>query len=119
MDSPSVNLVKLQAGPWNIQQLLAHPSGISSVRAQDVPDIQIRDGRLNFKFGDTKSIFYLMKTDLDITPPGSLGGGWSVSCEAEAARTDQPAVGLGAFAVGGKWYFGPERVDLELSIDRA
>jgi len=83
------------------------------------PAIHVRNGRINFKFGDTKSIFYLMNTDLDITPPGSLGGGWSVSCKAEAARTDKPALGLGSFAVGGMWYLGPERVDLELRLDRA
>jgi len=43
MDSPSVNLVKTQAGPWNIQPLLDHTSGVNSGRSHDLPDIQIRD----------------------------------------------------------------------------
>src|SRR6202051_2397169 len=45
MDSPSVNLVKQPVGPWNIQQLLDHASGINAGHRRDIPDIQIRDGR--------------------------------------------------------------------------
>jgi AsmA family len=82
------------------------------------PAIHVRNGRINFKFGDTKSIFYLMDTDLDIAPPSSLGGGWSISCKAQAARTDKAALGLGAFSLKGKWYLAPERVDLELRLER-
>ena len=48
------------------------------------PAIHVRNGRVNFKFGDTKSIFYLTETDLDISPPGSRGGGWKVYCAAQA-----------------------------------
>jgi hypothetical protein len=112
LQDAALNLAK--AGDnWNFTSFV-NRSVMSSA-----PAIHVRNGRINFKFGDTKSIFYLMNADLDITPPGSLGGGWSVSCEAEAARTDRPALGLGSFALGGKWYLGPERVDLELRLDRA
>src|SRR6202035_1237855 len=40
MDSPSVNLVKTQAGPWNIQPLLDHTSGMNTGHSHDLPDIQ-------------------------------------------------------------------------------
>ena len=33
------------------------------------PAIHVRNSRINFKFGDTKSVFYLTDTDLDISPP--------------------------------------------------
>jgi len=109
---PTLNLAK-SGDTWNFASFI-NRSVMSSA-----PAIHVRKGRVNFKFGDTKSIFYLLNTDLDITPPSSLHGAWVVSCEAEAARTDRPALGLGSFAIGGKWYLGPERVDLELRLDRA
>lgn len=35
------------------------------------------------------------------------------------ARTDRSAQGLGSFTVAGRWYVAPERVDLDLELDRA
>jgi len=117
LDGASINLSKSgpasELGRWNFAALVNR----SVMRA--IPAIHVRNGRINFKFGDTKSVFYLMDTDLDIAPPGSLGGGWSVACEAQAARADRPAQGLGGFILKGKWYVAPERVDLNLQLDRA
>src|SRR5271170_453788 len=50
----SVNLVKTEAGPWNFQYLL----GNTSSNTRRTPAIKMRSGRVNFKFGDTKSVFY-------------------------------------------------------------
>ncbi len=62
-EKPTVNLVKTDAGPWNFQFLLgAAPS------AGAMPAINIRGGRVNFKFGDTKSVFYFDDADLDVSP---------------------------------------------------
>jgi len=117
LDGASINLSKSgpasEWGRWNFASL------VNRSIMRDVPAIHVRNSRINFKFGDTKSVFYLMDTDLDITPPGSLGGGWKVSCEAQAARADRPAQGLGGFTLKGKWYVAPERVDLDLRVDRA
>jgi hypothetical protein len=117
LDGASINLSKSGAasepGRWNFAAL------VNRSVMREVPAIHVRNSRINFKFGDTKSVFYLMDTDLDIAPPGSLGGGWNVSCEAQAARTDRPAQGLGGFTLRGKWYVAPERVDLNLQLDRA
>lgn len=117
LDGASLNLSKSgpvsEWGRWNFASLV-NRSVMSTV-----PAIHVRNGRINFKFGDSKSVFYLTDTDLDIVPPGSLGGGWTVSCEAQPARTDRPAQGLGAFTLKGKWYVAPERVDLTLQLDRA
>src|SRR5581483_4724692 len=66
----------------------------------------------------SKSTFYLMDTDLDIAPPVSLRGGWRISGKAQAARTDRPALGLGLFTLDGKWFLNPERVDMDLRLDR-
>lgn len=117
LDGASLNLSKSgpasEWGRWNFAAL------VNRSVMRTIPAIHVRNGRINFKFGDTKSMFYLMDTDLDISPPGSLGGGWKVSCEAQAARADRPALGLGGFALSGKWYVAPERVDLDLQLDRA
>ena len=117
LDGASLNLSKSgpasEWGRWNFAAL------VNRSVMRTIPAIHVRNGRINFKFGDTKSVFYLMDTDLDIAPPGSLGGGWKVSCEAQAARADRPAQGLGGFTLSGKWYVAPERVDLNLQLDRA
>src|SRR5690242_11134119 len=101
LDGASLNLSKSgpasEWGRWNFAAL------VNRSVMRTIPAIHVRNGRINFKFGDTKSVFYLMDTDLDISPPGSLGGGWKVSCEAKAARADRPALGLGGFALSGNW----------------
>ncbi len=116
LDGASINLVKTGAasdpGRWNFVSL-ANRSLLSAA-----PAIQVRNSRINFKFGDTKSVFYLTDTDLDISPPG-VRGGWSVYCFAKPARTDRPAQGLGSFTLKGRWYVAPGRADLDLTVDRA
>ena len=115
--SPVINLAKTGSasdpGRWNFSSLV-NRSVLSTV-----PAIHVRNGRINFKFSNTKSIFYLMDTDLDIGPPGSLRGGWKVLCEAQMARTDRQAFGLGGFRLQGKWYAAPEHLDLDLRLDQA
>jgi hypothetical protein len=116
LEDATINLAKSgpsgQPARWNFSSLIGRKVMSS------VPAIQVRNGRINVKFGDTKSVFYLTGTDLDITPPGSLGSGWGVSCNAQPARTDRPSRGLGSFSLKGRWFVAPERVDLDLTLDR-
>ena len=116
LDGASINLTKSGAatepGRWNFASFV-NRSVMSSV-----PAIHIRNSRINFKFGDTKSVFYLTETDLDIAPPSSRGKGWSVYCSAQPARTDRSAQGLGSFTLNGHWFLAPERVDMDLRLDR-
>jgi hypothetical protein len=117
LDGASVNLAKTgpaaEWGRWNFASVVNR----SVMRA--TPALHVRNGRINFKFGDLKTVFYLLDTDLDISPPSSPGRGWLLDCSAKAARTDRPAQGLGAFTLRGRWYVAPERVDLNLELDRA
>ena len=117
LDGASINLSKSgpvsEGGRWNFASFVDR-SVMSAA-----PTIHVRNSRVNFKFGDTKSVFYLMETDLDISPPPVSGGGWRVSCSAKPARTDRPAQGLGSFTVNGRWYVAPERVDLNLELNRS
>jgi len=78
LEDASINLTKSgpaeEWGRWNFASFV-NPSVIRAV-----PAIHVRNGRIHFKFGDTKSVFYLTETDFDISPPGAGGGGWSVAC---------------------------------------
>src|SRR5581483_3150146 len=66
---PSVNLVKTDAGPWNIQAFFHRAtSGRETGPHTSFPDIEIQDGRINFKFGLLKSVFYINDTDAEIYP---------------------------------------------------
>jgi hypothetical protein len=116
LDGASVNLTKsgpaAEWGRWNFASL------VNRSVMTTTPAIHVRDGRINLKFGDEKSVFYLNDTDLDISPPGSLGHGWRVYCSAQASRTDRPVIGLASFTLKGRWFVDPERVDMDLVLDR-
>ncbi len=116
LDGASINLSKSgpasEWGRWNFASLIDR-----SVMRR-APSLHVRNSRIHFKFGDEKSVFYLTETDLDISPPGSAGGGWSLDCSAKPARSDRTAQGLGEFRLRGRWYVAPERVDLNLEIER-
>ena len=113
LEGAHINLAKSDSGNWNFLSFV-NRSVMSAA-----PAIHVRDSRINFKFGDTKSVFYLMDTDLDISPPGPGGSGWKVSLTGKPARTDRPAQGLGSFSLKGRWFVAPERVDLDLVLDRS
>jgi hypothetical protein len=116
LDGASINLAKsgpaAEWGRWNFGSLIDR-----SVMSR-APSLHVRNGRIHFKFGDEKSVFYLTETDLDITPPRTPSGGWSLDCSAKPARTDRAAQGLGELRLRGRWYVAPERVELNLEIER-
>ena len=116
LDGASINLTKSgpasEWGRWNFSSIV-NPSVIRTA-----PAIHVRDSRIHFKFGDTKSVFYLTETDLDLSPSASSGD-WKIACSAKPARADRPAQGLGSFTLKGRWYAEPGRVDLDMEVDRA
>jgi hypothetical protein len=112
LEDASINLVKPDTGRWNFL------SFVDRTVMTSVPAIHVRNGRVNFKFGDTKSIVYLTETDFDLSPPRSAGAGWRVYAAAKPARTDRSSRGLGAFTLEGRWFVSPERVDLDVDFDR-
>jgi len=116
LDGASINLAKSgpasEWGRWNFASIV-NPSVIRTA-----PAIHVRGSRIHFKFGDTKSVFYLTETDMDISPSGPRGD-WKIAISAQPARTDRPAQGLGLFTLKGRWYAVPGRVDLDMEVDRA
>jgi hypothetical protein len=99
LDTPSVNVVKMPSGPWNIQPLLDRHAQAADTHRRSVPDIQIRDGRIDFKFGDTKSVFYISDADVDVYP--NENGQVVIRFTGAPARTDQASQSFGALTARG------------------
>jgi len=84
--------------------------------------IQVRSGRLNFKFGDTKSSFYLTDANVDIWPQSGAPGSLDVRFSGSPARTDRAAQGFGALNGRGRWITAPNqesRLDLNLELEKS
>jgi hypothetical protein len=118
--NPQITLARPPEGGWNFQELLTRTAGAAPAGVH-LPELQIRGGRVNFKFGDDKSIFYITDALLDASPPSSPGGHWRVRFEGQPARTDRPAYGFGNFALRGRWK--PDRrtggnLDLTLELEK-
>jgi hypothetical protein len=85
------------------------------------PSVHLISGRVNFKFGDTKSIFYLLNTDVDLWPPSRADGPWTLRIRAEPARTDRPArgFGFGGFSARGEWHPRDRSITLDARLERS
>src|SRR3984885_9963821 len=99
LDTPSVNVVKMASGPWNIQPLLDHRPQSSAPHRRAIPDIQIRGGRIDFKFGDTKSVFYINDADVDVY--ANENGDVVIRFSGAPARTDQASQTFGELSARG------------------
>jgi hypothetical protein len=118
LDSPSVNLVKMSNGAWNIEPWLAHRPQTGSASIQ-VPDIEINGGRLNFKFVDTKSIFYISGADVDVYPNDR--GQIDIRFSGVPARSDKPSGAFGQLTARGLLGVGPDghdRLQMGLRLER-
>jgi len=106
---PTVNFARTEGGQWNFELFLERTS------AAQLPPIQIRQGRVNFKFGDRKAVPYLGNVDLEVVPGDSSTLRLVVS--AEPFRTDRPATTVGRFHLRTSVRSG--QVDGELEGERA
>jgi hypothetical protein len=111
LDDASINLVKTGAGPWNFQFLL----NSAPASAGAMPAIQMRAGRVNFKFGDTKSVFYFSNADLDVAP--SMDGSVELRFAGAPSRSDRPAQDFGNFFVRGMW--SPRNVHMRVELEKS
>ena len=99
---------------WNFRSLL-RPETLAAF-----PSVHMRGGRINFKFGDTKSLFYLLDTDVDLWPPDSAQGPWTLRIHAEPARTDRPARnGFGSFMLRGQWLQSKKTATFDVKLEQS
>ncbi len=78
----------------------------------------MRAGRVNFKFGDLKSVFYFDAADLDVEP--YRDGSVELRFGGAPSRTDGTARDFGRFFVNGTWHSSPaQRLDLNVDLERS
>jgi hypothetical protein len=111
LDEASINLVKTDAGPWNFQFLLSS----TPASAGAMPAIKMRGGRVNFKFGDTKSVTYFSNADLDVAP--SMDGSVELRFAGAPSRSDRPKQDFGNFFVRGTW--SARKVDMRVELEKS
>jgi hypothetical protein len=117
LDDASLNLTRVDSPGggvnWNFASLL-RPETLA-----EFPSVHMRGGRINFKFGDTKSLFYLLNTDVDLWPPNSASGPWTLRMHAWPARTDRTARGFGSFLLRGQWLQSNNTTTLDLKLEQS
>lgn len=114
----SVNLTRVDkpetGATWNFASLL-RPGTLTAF-----PSVHLSDGRIDFKFGDTKSLVYLSHTDVDLWPPDSADGAWTLRVHADPARTDRPAGnGFGSFVARGQWLAKNNTTTLDVKLEES
>ncbi len=122
---PSINLVKNAQGRWNFETLLARsasggaPGRRGSGREAPVyfPYIGIQDGRVNFKFGDYKSVFHFQDVEAAFSPMRDAQGRWRVRFAGLPARTDRILSGMGRFLGEGELGAARRLVSLDLALE--
>lgn len=117
LDEPTVTLSQSSSGDWNVRRLL--PTGSAQAIPGPLPEIRVRGGRINLKFGDTKSVLYFLNADLDLTPQDD---GLRVRFSMEPARTDRAAQGFGTLRGRGRYlrkHGERGNVDLDLDLERS
>src|SRR5579862_374310 len=113
LNDATINMVKTDAGPWNFQFLLEN----GPAKTKRIPSIRMRSGRVNFKFGDTKSVFYFNDADLDVTP--SDDGSMELRFGGAPSRTDRSTQEFGRFFVRGTAAPESKRLDLKVELERS
>jgi hypothetical protein len=114
----SINIVKPSSGPWNVVALLQHTVATTAAGGDiaNFPDIQVSGGRINFKFGQTKSPFYFMNSDVTVAPRASEKGAFLIRFSGEPARTDRSNQAFGQFNAAGRWLTGKGENRLEMDV---
>lgn len=113
LEDATINLVKTGAGPWNFQFLLGGP------RSQDaaMPAVRMRGGRINFKFSDTKSVFFFNDADLDVSH--TAAGALDLRFGGAPSRNDRSAQDFGRFFVRGTFSASRGELDFQLELQRS
>ncbi len=109
LSEPSLNLVRLGDGRWNIENFLARTASITVAptgkgRSQSrpaFPYIEADRGRINFKFGPEKKSFAL--TDATYSVWQESENTWGVRLKAQPIRTDFNLSDTGQFSLEGTW----------------
>lgn len=122
LSEPTLNLVKRSDGTWNIVEVLERISNQSARSWNILPAVTISDARLNFKFGNRKTVFYMEGTDL-VTYPESTSK-VHLRFAGSPSRTDRSGHGFGMVRGEANWYVKPatpaaNKVEADLTLERS
>jgi hypothetical protein len=92
--NPSLNIVKRNDGAWNVVEFVQRMSAPRAMPLNLIPAIQVSSGRLDFKLGTRKTIFYVAGADMSIYPERS--GRVALNFSGSPARTDRAGNGFGS-----------------------
>jgi hypothetical protein len=124
---PSLNLVKNAQGRWNFEALLqrATPPAGSRTGAGGAPAgpyfpyIGIQDGRINFKFGDYKSVFHFDDVEAALSPARDAEARWRIRFAGRPARADRLLSGMGLLKGEGDLAMARRTVALEVALENS
>src|SRR5690606_10228126 len=77
--------------------------GVGTQSAGVLPEVVVREGRINFRSGLKKSIYYFRSADLRLAEEGQGTDAWLLEFRAEPARTDSFAPRFGTVRGRGRW----------------
>ena len=109
LTEPSLNLVRNQAGHWNVESLLersAHTAVAPTSKARGetrpgFPYIEADDGRINFKIRQEKKPYALTGADFSLWQDSE--NSWGMRLRAQPVRTDFNLSDTGNLRVEGTW----------------
>lgn len=122
LTQPSVNIAQGPTGVWNYEQILRSGVGAGTRGEGSLPEIVVREGRINFRSGLRKSIYYFRSADLRLMEEEQGTGAWLLEFRAEPARTDSYAPRFGTLRGRGRWRASAGRngeLDLDVEIERS
>jgi hypothetical protein len=122
LTQPSVNIAQGPTGSWNYEQILRSGVGAGTRSEGSLPEIVVREGRINFRSGLRKSIYYFRSADLRLMEEEQGTGAWLLEFRAEPARTDSYAPRFGTLRGRGRWRASAGRngeLDLDVEIERS
>ena len=126
---PSINLVRLNEGKWNVEALLYHASKTAAAPTNAIrpqarprfPYIEASDGRINFKFGLEKQVFAFTEAKFSVWSPEE--NELRLRFEAKPVRTDLPVADTGRVQAEGSLRRADQlrdtQVDLNVAVERS
>ena len=122
---PSLNLVRLNEGNWNVESLLYHASKTATapttaIRPQSrprFPYIEASDGRINFKYGLEKQVFAFTEAKFSVWSPGE--NELRLRLQAKPVRTDIPVADTGLIQAEGSLRRADRLRDTQIKMDLA
>jgi hypothetical protein len=123
LSAPSLNLVRAADGRWNVEAILGRAAQIPSAptalrRAESrprFPYIEAEGGRINFKFGQEKKVFFLQNADFSLWLASE--DQWSMRLSARPVRSDANLGDTGQLTINGSFQRSPDLRTTPLKLD--